>query len=228
MSSIKQHLNRDIFLPGKTVSLCHPNIEEDIIKGEWHTWFNNYRITEFLEHGFVPLNAEEEANIITSEMHKESSLILTIIENITSTQVGVISLKNINHIQRRCEIGMVTSEKRTEGAALESIALLTCHAFDRLNLQKIYAGQHEGLWKWINTLNLIGYKIEGIRRSQGFRNGSSYDIVLTGITSIDFYSLKQQRNGDILNGDVKKLMKNRSNVNNVERFKKLLHEFQHV
>ncbi|MFC1831308.1 GNAT family N-acetyltransferase [Thermodesulfobacteriota bacterium] len=224
MANIPKPLDKDIFLPGKIVSLCHPNIEEDIVKGEWHTWFNNYRITELLEHGLSPLSAEEEANIVVSEMHKKSSLIFTIISNINSSLIGVISLKHINHIQRRAEIGLVTSEKRTKGAALESMALLTSHAFDRLNLQKLYAGLHEGLWKWINTLNLIGYKIEGIRRSQGYRNGNSYDVVLTGITSNDFYSLREQRNGDILNGDVVKLMINRSSINMVEKVKFLLQQ----
>ena len=78
------------------------------------------------------------------------------------------------------------------GAALEAMALMTEHAFERLNLNRLYAGQHEGLWKWVNSLELIGYKIEGYRRQGGIR-GKAYDIVFTGIIAEDYFRIKKER-----------------------------------
>jgi RimJ/RimL family protein N-acetyltransferase len=217
--------DRDIFLGGKIVSLCRPNIESDIINGDWHTWFNNQKITEFLVHGNRPVSAGEEAEIVRAEMSKSSSLLLTIVGNTDDKLLGVISIKDINHILRLGEIGLVTNEKQLPGAALEAMALMTTHAFDRLNLQKLYAGQHEGLWKWVNVLALIGYKVEGLRRHQGFRNGRPYDVILTGITSEDFFNIRTERNGDILCGDAVALAMKRKKMNLATEFIKILHNF---
>lgn len=212
----------DVFLVGKLVSLCQPNIEMDILNGSWHTWFNDKKLTEFLEHGNRPISASEEADIVRAEMSKPSSLILTIVSNANKEVIGVISIKDINHVHRRAEIALVTSGARLPGAALEAMALLTEHAFDRLNLQKLYAGQHEGLWKWVNSLALIGYKVEGLRRCQGFRNGESYDVILTGITAQDFYKIRAERMGDVLTGDVSALVRTRKKVNVVTELKRIL------
>lgn len=225
MSVLNNSLPRDVLLAGRIVSLCHPNIESDIINGNWHTWFNNQSITEYLEHGSHPISAAEEAEIIRAEMNNPSSVILAIVGNLDGQVYGVISIRNINHIQRRGEIALVTSEKKLPGSALEAMALVTSHGFDRLNLQKIYAGQHENLWKWVNTLALIGYKIEGLRRNQGFRNGKPYDTILTGVTMEDFYNLRSERNGDVLSGDVVGLSRKRKKTNQAEKLRKMLVDF---
>lgn len=201
MEENRKLVHREVFLAGKIVSLCLPNLEADIKNGGWHTWFNNPKITEFLEHGIHPVSAAQEADIVAMELTKPSSLVLSMVSNLDNRLMGVISIKDIDHLRRRGEIALVTNEQRLPGGALEAMALMTAHAFDRLNLQKLYAGQHEGLWKWVNTLALIGYKVEGIRRQQGFRNGTSYDVILTGVTSEDFYRMRGERNGDMLCGD---------------------------
>lgn len=95
------------------------------------------------------------------------------------------------------------------------MALLTQHAFDRLNLDKIYAGQHEKLWKWVNTLELIGYKIEGYREKFGRRNCKPYGVVLTGVEVDNFNELRSVRDGKILGDDIYSLMKSRSKKNKV-------------
>lgn len=216
---------RGVFLAGTIVSLCRPNIESDIICGDWHSWFNNQEITKFLEHGIRPISAIEEAEIVSSEISKSTSLILTIVGNNDGELIGVISIKEINQILRRGEIGLVTNGKMLPGAALEAMALMTSHAFDRLNLQKLYAGHHECLWKFANTLALIGYKVEGLRQQQGFRNGRPYDIILTGVTAEDFYKLRDERNGDVLCGNAVEIAKKRKKTNIPEELRKLLSEF---
>ncbi|RLA43496.1 MAG: hypothetical protein DRR42_21645 [Gammaproteobacteria bacterium] len=225
MENKNNSLSRDVFLTGSIISLCHPIIESDIINGNWHTWFNSQSITEFLEHGIAPVSAAEEAEIVRAEMSKPTSLVLAIVGNADGKLFGVISIKNINHLLRRGEIALVTCEKRLPGAALEAMALMTSHAFDRMNLQTLYAGQHEGLWKWVNTLALIGYKVEGLRRRQGFRNGKSYDVILTSVTVDDFYQIRSERNGDILCGNAVTLGTKRKKTRIVEELRKLLRDF---
>lgn len=204
------------FVCGSIISLRMPNIEADILNGSWHEWFNDQEITEFLGHGVFPVNRSRQAEIIASEISKSSSLILAIDSNETGAHIGVISLKSINHIHRTAEIAIVMGFDKVHGAALEAMALMTNHAFNRLNLSKLYAGQHESLWKWVNTLGVIGYKVEGYREHWSYRNGKPWGAIMTGVSADHFYALQKARGGDILQGDVKRILLTRSKVNFVE------------
>lgn len=217
-----RELTPEPFLHGNLITLCRPDLERDVLNGHWHSWFNDLKTTEYLEHGVRPISPEQEEAIVCADLGNPSSFLLTIVSNKDRQVKGVISLKSINPTLRRAEIALVTSDLREPGAALEAMALMTTHGFDRFNLDKIYAGQHQGLWKWVNALALIGYKIEGLRRAHGFRNGSSYDSVLTGITSTDFRNLRTARGGNLLGNDLPFLLKQRSNENMVDRVRELL------
>lgn len=210
------------FIRGTVVSLRMPNIDADILNGSWHEWFNDQEITEFLGHGVFPVNPDRQAEFIASEMSKSSSLILAIDSNETGAHIGVVSLKSINHIQRTAEIAIVMGFDKVHGAALEAMALMTKHAFNRLNLLKLYAGQHESLWKWVNTLGVIGYKVEGYRECWGYRNGKPWGAIMTGVSADHFYELQAARGGDILQGDVKKISLTRSKVNFIQSLRQSL------
>lgn len=212
----------DYFLLGKLISLRSPFLPSDVHDGGWHLWFNDLKITEYLEHGVRPVDASEEVRILEGAINNPSNLILAIISNANQKLIGTISLKGINHIQRRAEIALVLGKDNFPGAALEAMALLTKHAFDRLNLQKLYAGQHQDLWKWVNTIGTIGYSIEGYRQDYGYRNGKSFGAILSGITARRFYQLQESRGGDILCGDPLKMAKTRSNKNPTQRLKDFL------
>lgn len=210
------------FLRGTRVSLRSPNLPDDVYDGGWHLWFNDLKITEHLEHGLRPVDAHQEVEILNRAISNPSNLIFAIVSNLDNRLIGTISLKEINYIQRRAEIALVMARNSPPGAALEAMALMTKHAFDRLNLQKLYAGQHEGLWKWVNTLRTIGYAIEGYRQNYGFRDGGSYGVLLTGISAEQFYELEAVRGGDILCGDPLKTAKTRLTKNPTQRLRELL------
>lgn len=198
--------NKRAFIKGKLVYLRKPDIQTDIYGGDWNEWFNDREITKYLVHGIYPISKEEEAKLVQLEMENPKTLLLAIIDNKTHKHIGVISLKSIDLFNRIAEIAIVMGFDNVPGAALESMALMTEHAFERMNLNKLYAGQHEGLWKWVNRLELIGYRIEGYRRQGGIR-GVPYDIVLTGIIAEDYFRLKKERGGSILMDDYSSLYK---------------------
>jgi ribosomal-protein-alanine N-acetyltransferase len=211
----------DCFLQGEKIFLRKPNIEKDIVNGNWHQWFNDMEITKHLVHGVYPNSSDEQIKIVEVELSRSNSILLSIIDKETEKMLGIISLKSIDLINRNAEIAIVMGFEKKPGVAIEAMALLTQHAFDRLNLQKIYAGQHEELWSWINTLKTIGYKIEGIRRKGGYRDGKSYDIILTGITDEDYYSLKMERGGKLIDS-FEKTYKRKNKINFIAEIKKII------
>jgi RimJ/RimL family protein N-acetyltransferase len=188
---------RDIFIEGTFIDLCVPDIERDIVNGNWHNWFNNKETTRYLYHGVFPNTREAQRNFISSEVENPNNLILTIVsKSPESSLLGVVSLKHINLLHGNAEIAIVLGDKRPM-AAIEAMALMTAHGFEQLNLNKIYAGQHEELAPWVYVLMTIGYKIEGLKMAEFNKNGKLSAIILTGITRTDYFLLKDKRGGSI-------------------------------
>jgi len=206
----------DIFLEGRIVALRQPDIEQDIIKGHWHSWFNDSVTTQYLVHGSFPVNKAQQAEIIAREMADPTSLLLVVLDKKTSRHIGVVCLKFINNITRSAELSIVFGDRSVKGAALESVALLTRHAFDRLNLQRISGAQHADLWQWMNSLELIGYQLDGYHQHYGIRDGEKYDVASYAITSKRFYDLQKQRGGNICTADFEGLLAQRGLENRTE------------
>jgi len=212
----------DFFLLGNIVSLRLPDTEKDVEKGVWASWFNDLNITRYLEHGVFPVSNSQECALVEKDLLDSSKIVLSIVQNHTEKLLGVISLNNIDHLNGRCEIAIVTGNDKVPGAALEAMSLLTSHAFDRLNMNKIYAGQHEGLWKWVNTLGLIGYRVEGYIEDWGVRDGKRFGKIVTGISSSQYYKIKNQRKGRLIDCEIMEFMRRRKRKNPLGYIKRAL------
>ncbi|VAX05319.1 hypothetical protein MNBD_ALPHA03-107 [hydrothermal vent metagenome] len=206
----------NIFLEGRIVALRQPDIEQDIIKGHWHSWFNDPVTTQYLVHGTFPVNKDQQAKIIAREMADPTSLLLAVLDKKTSRHIGVVCLKFINNITRSAELSIVFGDRSVKGAALESVALLTKHAFDRLNLQRVSGAQHADLWQWMNSLELIGYQLDGYHQHYGIRGGEKYDVASYSVTSERFYELQKQRGGNICSANFNDLLKQKDTENRTE------------
>jgi RimJ/RimL family protein N-acetyltransferase len=210
-------MHEDAFLIGRSVYLRRPDLEQDVEQGDWHRWFNDLTTTRYLVHGARPISRAEEVEYVRAALSSPKHLVLAVVDAATDALCGTVSLGEIDHVHRRAEISLVLGRivRASPSAALEAMALLSKHAFDRLNLEKLYAGQHEDLWPWINTLSLIGYELEGFREAMFVRNGRAFGAALTGLEAATFRRLEQDRGGNVLSGDVDALLRTRPRENRV-------------
>lgn len=215
-------LREDRFLLGTTVYLRPPDIESDVMRGRWHSWFNDPEITKHLVHGVFPMQRGGQAALVAELMEKRDALLLSVVDVKRDAHIGIVSLKGIDPVNRVAEIGIVMGRHKIPGAPLEAMALLMKHAFERLNLDMLRAGQHEGLWQWVNILSLIGFRIDGYRPNAGVRNRASYGVFLTSVCAEDFCALQSERGGDILAPSLDELLSKRSRKNPVDSFKEAL------
>ncbi|MEF2144184.1 MAG: GNAT family protein [Desulfovibrionaceae bacterium] len=189
----------DVFLQGKFASLRPPDIEADVLSGSWHSWFNNKRVTKYLDQGVFPNTKESQTQFVNSIIGDSTRILLCIDDNESKTHTGVIQLHSIDLINGTGEITLVIGEQRYHPALpIESMALLIDHAFNRLNLRRISSGQLVDLWPWVNILEIIGFKIEGYARQCKTRNGRTIDGLFTSVLREDFQRLVEERGGDIL------------------------------
>lgn len=215
----------NVFLAGEYVYLRPPDIEKDVKNGKWFSWFNDKKTTRFLAQGVFPNTIDKQINFVESLKTDSNRVLLCIISKENQKHVGVISLYNIDLINRKADISIVMGERKYPPAAsLEAMALMTEYGFDRLNLNKIDSGQCEDLWLWVNALELIGYKIEGYLDSVMIRDGRIYNGVHTGITAERFYKIRKARKGNICGNDIAELLRERNKGNKVDKIRKFFGE----
>lgn len=178
----------DSFLDGNLVYLRLPDIERDVVNGDWYRWFNSDEITKYLYHGVYPNSLERQIEIVKSNLERGDTVLLSVIDRESEKLCGVVSLKDIDLINRVAEVTIVMSRgDYVKNAPLEALALITQYGFEKLNLAKINGGHHIGLWRWVNKVELLGYRLEGYIRDTHRRYGRVFDSVRVGVRADDYF-----------------------------------------
>jgi RimJ/RimL family protein N-acetyltransferase len=178
---------RDVFLTGKNVFLKALN-REDAIYSKWFGWFNDEVLTETLQKHYFPNTFEAQVDFWEKNIKNASNQIQLGICKIDGEElIGIVSLNNIDFINRKCEFSIIIGEKTGKNVHifLESTKLIFNHAFNTLNMNKIYGGT---ISKDLITLmcRLLGCKQEGVARQDIFKNGSYHDAYLYSLLKEEF------------------------------------------
>ena len=167
----------DVFIQGETVDLCIPTAEF-ANESDWYKWFNDKKITRFLEQGMFPNTSAEQVDFFNTQ--KKSGRVTFIISN-KEKYIGVISLSSVDLNKKKCDIALVINNaldmKRSPFIALESMALMTKHAVETMGMKRIEAGQHVELVNWQRRMELIGYKVEGYHQGRFIKGREVSDTV---------------------------------------------------
>lgn len=197
----------NVFISGEKIDLCVP-VESDY--EVWASWFNSQKITMFLEQGKFPQTRKMQVDFF--ENATSNGRFLAVIKNKKSNLLGVISLSDINYEKLSCQVALVCPiiSRDAPLAGLEAMALVSEHAFERLGMTRVWAGQaYPGLKKWTHKLEVIGYKSEGFARNK-FKHGVHVsDAVNIAIVKNDYLKICSRRNGKLWPGEsiVKKMIK---------------------
>ncbi len=175
----------DVFIKGEIVDLCVPTI--DFAKNSaWYSWFNDEKITQHLEQGLFPNTPEKQVEFLSNVTDNRLVLIVT---NKT-IPLGVVSLSNINYFKKTAELAVVINNKldkrNSPYIALEASALITNHGFLKFGLNRIEAGQAIALSAWQQRLELIGYRLEGIKKNGFIKGITITDSFFIASTKDDF------------------------------------------
>ena len=136
--------------------------------------------------GCVPMNKED----LKSYLRSNNNLFLGIFDH-ESRHVGNIQLGRLDYIHRNAEYGMVL-DKREEGKGYAAAAsrLILSHAFEILNLHRIYLSVAEQNKKAIRLYESLGFVQEGIEKEMHRLNFQYFDLVRYRMLEEDYISLK--------------------------------------
>ena len=199
-------LDKELFLKGHTIGLRAPN-EDDMLKSGWHTWYNNIETTRYNSHGIFPVSIEKEFEIIQDSLNRDDVILLAIYNLKDNKILGNVSLQNIDHFNRRCNLAITIGEPSSMSAGVEAFGLMTHHAFMRLNLERIEDGTHEKLLNFVKMVSVFGYEIDGISKRYFLKDNIWSDKINFSVIRENYLKKLSEHNGNILFSDYSDLKK---------------------
>lgn len=154
--------------------------EED---AAWYSqWFNDSEVCQYNSHHRFPKSVEAIKEYVRNACFDNTLFVLAVIELGSGIHIGNISLQAINYIDRNAEIAFLFGEKEywNKGYACEAAGALIKHAFDELNLHRVYLGTAENNVGMRKVALKLGFEEEGRRRQAIFKSGEYHDVIEYG------------------------------------------------
>lgn len=151
-------------------------------------WVNDREVTKYLAAFLYPVSQEEEEKFLERAMSRNDTEKNLVMETKERVYIGQISLHKIDWKNSNAELGIVIGNKEYwgKGYGTEAIKILLHHAFNQMNLYKIYLQVFEFNQRGIRCYEKCGFKKEGKLRKNHFYKAKYYDVILMGILKDEF------------------------------------------
>tara|TARA_B100001093_G_scaffold62757_1_gene52720 strand:+ start:3659 stop:4189 length:531 start_codon:yes stop_codon:yes gene_type:complete len=153
-----------------------------------NTWRNDQQEIELLCTNFRFINEEIDQDWYKNYIKNRFENIRLAICSNNNELIGLLYILNIDYINRNAEfsiwIGNLTYRGKGYGELGCKVALN--HAFNNINLHKIYLRVLETNKAAISLYKKIGFKIEGISRESLFKNGKYLNVLEMSILKNEF------------------------------------------
>lgn len=172
--------NKTVFLKGKRVILRPLRKETDL--EAVLRWINDPKVRCYRVRGVFPQTAMAEAEWFDAFYKKPDEVVLGI-ETDEGIFIGIMGVHNINWVSRTATTGAIIGEKRywNKGYGTDAKMALLKYAFETLGLRKINSAVYGFNGRSVAYSQRCGYRIEGRRRKQLFRNGRFHDEIFLGV-----------------------------------------------
>lgn len=162
---------RPAFLEGKDIFLAPLSKKIDL--DSYAAWLNDQETTRYMASGRFPVTVSSLKKYIDSHDGKDDGMLLGIFVKKTKKHVGNIALSAIDWRNRHAEVGIIIGDKKSRGKGYgsQAIMLIAAHAFDKLNMHKLYAGVIEGNEASRKAFMRSGFKEEALLKEHFYLNG---------------------------------------------------------
>jgi [ribosomal protein S5]-alanine N-acetyltransferase len=173
------------FMEGTKVCLREPRRSDIKV---WYRWFNDPQVTAYMNKGIFP-NTELRQNEFYEHISKSKNDVqLAIITKRNGFLIGTIGVHSIDWVHRNGEVSIVIGDQSYwgRGVATEAITLIINHAFNKMNLNRIYAGVSSLNQGCIKAFKNTGFEVEGKKRKHLFYRGTYVDVIMLGLLKEEF------------------------------------------
>lgn len=179
-SVVQKIINQIIFRKGKLISL-RPVSRDDI--PQLTVWINDIETTKYLTVPY-PRTLDDEIKWLENFNTKKTTDVLLAIRIVrTNKLIGLVGLHQIDYINSTATLSIAIGNTmaRGKGYGKEAISMMIEYAFKTLNLRKICASTLHFNERSKACLLSCGFKEEGIRKEQFYKNGEYADEIQLAI-----------------------------------------------
>ena len=177
-----------VFLEGRRVIL-RPLLESDY-GPTYLGWLNDPGINAFSQKRPFPSGWEAMARYNESlAANPLSGFNLAIVTKSDNRHIGNIALVNVQPVNRCAEIAILIGDRGcwNQGYGAECIYLLTGHAFEAMNLHKVFAGSFNPAF--VRTVEKLGWVKEGEFRDRIWSGGRYHSQIWMSVLRPEFKRL---------------------------------------
>ena len=159
-------------------------------------WRNDPELIACLGAPYRFINEDVDADWYDKYIHTRSSSVrCAIVDSEKEDEVlGLISLLNINYINRCAELHIMIGEKENRGRGLGFFAVKAMieHAFLNINLRRIELGVLENNIPAIGLYKKCGFVQEGIKRDSHYKNGKYISMIIMSVLRNEYFDIAEK------------------------------------
>ena len=166
------------------------------------SWFNDPEVCRYNSHSKIPMTKRRAIEYVNSVNNSLNSPIVwsILFKNKNKKiidHIGNVCLDSLNWINRSAEFSIIIGDKEYwgKGIATNVLQLILCHAFIKLNLERVWLGTSEDNIGMQKSAIKAGMKREAVLIKNLFINGKYSDSIIFGINSYRFYRLNNRGEG---------------------------------
>lgn len=155
-------------------------------------WINDPEVRIFVT-AFLPQTMSQEEEFI-KKANDNNNVVLGIEEKETGEFIGVMGLHDISWVNRTATTGAIigVKEKRGIGLGTDAKMALLRYAFKDLGLRKINSSVISFNERSRRYSEKCGYRFEGVKKKQFFKNGEYADEILLAVFAEDWDQVWEQ------------------------------------
>ena len=153
----------------------------------YYCWFSNQLVTRYNDHGLTPMTDSDFKSFFAAIENKDV-ICGAIVDKKKNIHVGNVSLQSFNQINRSCELAIIIGEPSFwgKGIATRACAVMIYHAFNFLNIHRVWSGTGANNIGMQKVFNKLGFEQESVFRQAKFSNGKHVDILQYSLIRRDY------------------------------------------
>lgn len=140
-----------------------------------YKWFNDQRVLEDmgLKHALFCVSVEEERAKVSKRLASPTDRDFIIVDLVSERSIGWAGLSHIDLRNSSAEVNIVIGEPQEwdSGKGTEAARMLVEHAFEVMNMHRLYLRVAEYNRRAIEWFTASGFTIEGTMRDDHYHHG---------------------------------------------------------
>jgi RimJ/RimL family protein N-acetyltransferase len=152
-------------------------------------WRNDKGLIDLLGNNFLFISSAIDERWFDDYLHsRDQAVRLAIIVEQTGQYIGNVNLTSIHRVNRSAEFSILVGDRHHWGKGIGQAAsrLMLAHAFDDLNLHRVYLSVIKDNHRAIHVYKKVGFSEEGCQRHAIFKDGLYCDLVIMSILRDEF------------------------------------------